>query len=50
MDQLNNSIVLSSFKTMCKKSMKNHINILRLFGAGTTQLFVLIISFEIYFA
>jgi phosphatidylglycerophosphate synthase len=48
MDQLNNSIVLSSFKTMCKKSMKNHINILRLFGAGTTQLFVLIISYYLW--
>ncbi len=48
MDQINNSVVLSSFKTMCKKSMKNNINILRFFGAGTTQLYVLIISYYLW--
>ena len=48
MKKENTSEALSIFKTMCKKSMKNYINILRFFGAGTAQLYVLIVSYYLW--
>jgi phosphatidylglycerophosphate synthase len=44
----NSSIILGCFKTMCFKPFSNNIKILRFLGAGTFQLYIIIISYYLW--
>ena len=48
MNQNNNSKILSNFKILCSSTIETKIHILRLFGAGTTQLYSIILSYYLW--
>jgi phosphatidylglycerophosphate synthase len=48
MNQNNNSQILSNFKKICSSSIEAKINILRFFGAGTTQLYSILLSYYLW--
>tara|TARA_B110001469_G_C9419602_1_gene214095 strand:- start:36 stop:623 length:588 start_codon:yes stop_codon:yes gene_type:complete len=49
MKKENNSLMLTFTTKLCNKNAINNINILRFFGAGTSQLYVLIITYYLWF-
>ena len=49
MKKENNSLMLTFTTKLCNKNIINNINILRFFGAGTAQFYVLIITYYLWF-
>jgi len=48
MDEMNNSEILSIAKRICHNKFEKNINVLRFFGAGTYQLYVIILSYYLW--
>ena len=48
MNQNNNSQILSNFKKICSSSIETKIYILRFFGARTTQLYSILLSYYLW--
>ena len=48
MKKENSSIILGCFKNICIKSFENNIKSIRIFGAGTFQIYIIILSYYLW--